>query len=178
MARPQPSRRNRLRVQSSVNDNYCVKCVTGLKECVCVSAKLESLNPSPVIARKKDLTSKSETITLHVNSSVVNPVLFVKGYPQKKGVNASYCYHSQRIKCVKDVSCVDHLNSVNPVTPDLPVGARFYQFWEKLAALGASPEVVTVLGEGYMLPFRFKPNLTRSPTVISCYISPHKNLTC
>ena len=140
-----------------------------------MSRKVQSLNPSPVISGNKDLTSKSETVNL--NSCVVNPVLFVKGYPQKKDVNPTYCYHCQRIKCVKDVSCVDHLSSVILVTnvptvaPDLPVGARFHQFWEKWAALGASPKVVTVLRS-----FRFRPNLTRSPTVISCYVNPHKNL--
>ena len=98
-----------------------------------MSGKIESLNPSPVIAGSKDLTSKSETVNLHVNSCVVNHVLFVKGYLQKKGVNPSYCCHCQR-KCVKGVSCVDHLSSVNfntnapTVAPDLPVGARLDQF--------------------------------------------------
>ena len=60
-----------------------------------MSSKLESLNPSPVLAEKKDLsvTIKSETVNLHINSCVVNPVLFAKGYLQKKGVNPSYCYH-------------------------------------------------------------------------------------
>ena len=158
MARPQLSLKNWLRVLSNVNDNYCVKCVNGLNDCACVSGKVQSLNPSPVIAGNKDLTSKSETVNLHVNSCVVNPVLFVKGYPQKNGVNPSYCYHYQRIKCVKDVSCVDHLSSVNLVTnvptvaPDLPVGARLLQFWEKWAALGASPKVVTVLREATPSP--------------------------
>ena len=36
--------------------------------------------------------------------------------------------------------------------------------------------LVTALREGYTLPFRFRPNLTRSPTVISSYTNPHKNL--
>ena len=54
--------------------------------------------------------------------------------------------------------------------------ARLHQFWEKWAALGASPKVVTVLREPYTLPFWFQPNMTRSPTVRSCYINPHKNL--
>ena len=81
-----------------------------------MSGKTGSLNPSPVIAGEKDLTGKSETVNLHVNSCVVNSVLFVKGYPQKKGVNPSYCYHCQIIKCVKDVSCVDDLCSVNLVS--------------------------------------------------------------
>ena len=38
--------------------------------------------------------------------------------------------------------------------------------WE---ALGSSPKVVATLMEGYTLPFRIRPNLTRSPTVISNY---------
>ena len=47
---------------------------------------------------------------------------------------------------------------------------------KKWAALGISPKVVTVLREGYTLPFRVRPNLTRSPTIISCYVNPHRNL--
>ena len=59
---------------------------------------------------------------------------------------------------------------------DLPVGARLHQVWEKWEALGVSPKVVTTHREGYTLPFQFRPNLTRSPTVVSSYINPHKNL--
>ena len=47
------------------------------------------------------------------------------------------------------------------------------QFWEKWEVLGSSPKVVT-LREGYTLPFRFRLNLTRSPTVISNYQNPSK----
>ena len=74
---------------------------------------------------------------------------------------------------MNDVSCVGHLSSANIVTnvPTVainpPVGARLHQFWEKWEALGLSPKVVTALREGYTLPFWFRPNLTRSPTVIS-----------
>ena len=119
MARPQLSNRDWLRVQNSINDNYFVKCVTRLKDLVYVSGKLESFNPSPVLARKKDLsvTSNSETVNLHVNSCFVNPVLFAKGYLQKKCVNPSYCYHCQK-KYVKDVSCVYHLTCVNHKFPN------------------------------------------------------------
>ena len=45
-------------------------------------------------------------------------------------------------------------------------------FWEKWEALGSSPKVVTILREGYTLPFQF--NLTRSPTVISNYVNPQR----
>ena len=84
---------------------------------------------------------------------------------------------------VKDVSCVGHLSSANLVTNiptvviDPPLGARLHKFWEKWEALGLSPKVVTTLREGYTLPFRFRPNLTRSQTVISSYTNPHKNFS-
>ena len=80
-----------------------------------------------------------------------------------------------QIKYVKNVSCAGHLSSVNLVNNaphaviDPPVGARLHQCWQKWEALGSSPKVVTTLREGYTLPFRFRPNLTRSPTVISNY---------
>ena len=48
------------------------------------------------------------------------------------------------------------------------------QFGEKWEFLGSSPKVVTTLREGYTLPFRFRLNLTRSPTVISNYQNPSK----
>ena len=137
------------------------------------------LNPSPVVAKDKIMTSKSKTVFLHVNSCVAN-VHSVTGLPQKKGVNPSYCPIYTEIKYVKDVSCVGHLSSVNLVTnvPTVaitpPVGSRLHQFWEKWEALGSSPKVVTILREAYTLPFRFRPNLTRSPTVISNYVNPQR----
>ena len=50
------------------------------------------------------------------------------------------------------------------------------KFWETWEALGDGPKVVKILKEGYTLPFRTRPNLTRSPTIISCYVNPHRNL--
>ena len=38
---------------------------------------------------------------------------------------------------------------------------------ELLANLGTGPKIVQILKEGYTFPFRTRPNLTRSPTVIS-----------
>ena len=46
----------------------------------------------------------------------------------------------------------------------------------KMGNPGATPKVVTALREGYILPFQFRPNLTRSPTVVSSSTNPHKNL--
>ena len=125
------------------------------------------------------MTSKSKTVFLHVNSCVAN-VHSVTRLPQKKGVNPNYCYDQTEIKHVNDVSCVGHLSSANivrnvpTVAINPPVGARLHQFWEKWEALGSSPKIVTTLREGYTLPFRFRPNLTRSPTVISKYVNPQR----
>ena len=172
VVKPQTSPKSRPRVQREVNDSYCVLNVTGVKDSVHVSGKKQDLNPSPV-------TSKSETVFLHVNSFVAN-VHSVTGLPQKKGVNPNYCYNHTEIKHVNHVSCVGHLCSANTVTnvPTVainpPVGARLHQFWEKWEALGSSPKVVTILREGYTLPFQFRPNLTRSPTVISNYVNPQR----
>ena len=76
----------------------------------------------------------------------------------------------------KDVGQSSSVKNVPTVVPNLLLGARLHHFWEKWAALGISPKVLTVLREGYTLPFHFRPNLTRSPTVTSCYVNPHRNL--
>ena len=86
-----------------------------------------------------------------------------------------------QLKSVKSVSCVTQLSCVNPVSNvpnvalNLPVGARLQNFWQTWLDLGAGPRVVQILQEGYTLPFRIRPKLTRIPTVISCYANPHRN---
>ena len=81
---------------------------------------------------------------------------------------------------MNDVSCVGHLSSANIVTnaPTVvvnpPVGSRLHQFWEKWEPLGSSPKVVPILRAGYTLPFQFRPNLIRSPTVIRKYVNPQR----
>ena len=85
------------------------------------------------------------------------------------------------IKIMKSASCVTQLLFANPVSnapnavPYLPVGARLQKFWDSWLKLGAGPKVVQILKEGYTLPFRVRPKLTRSPTVISCYVNPQRN---
>ena len=173
VVKPQTSARSRPGDLKSINDNHCFSNVVGLVNSVNVSDKMEGLNPSPPV------TSKSETVFPHVNSFVAS-VPFASGSPQKKGVNPVYCQSIREINHVKDVSCVDHLSFVKIVTnvptvvTNLPVGARLQQFWEKWETLGASPKVIRILREGYTLPFRFRPNLTRSPMVISKYVNPQR----
>ena len=125
----------------------------------------------------KDCFSKTRT-QLPVSYHVVSHVPFAGGSPQKKGIILE---HQRSIKSVKGVSCVNHLSSVQNVTnvplvvPNPPVGSRLHKFWEKWAALGVNPKVVSVLKEGYVLPFRSRPYLTREPTITSCYVDPHRN---
>ena len=145
--------------------------MTAQKNSVYVTGQV-GLNPTPVVARNSKVT-----LNLNIDFCVANAHI-VTGLPQRKGVNPNACQMYTEIKYVKDVSCVGHLSSVNLVTNaphaviDPPVGARLHQCWEKWEALG--PVVVTTLREGYTLPFRFRPNLTRSPTVISNYHNPAK----
>ena len=179
---------DRPRHRSSINDNYCAQFVAGEVVPVCVTGKVncvvtgveESLNSVSVTGKDfHSVTRNLKTRThLPVFCHVVNPVPFAGGLLQKKGVNPE---HQRSIKSVKGVFCVNQSSSVQnvtnvpPVVPNLPVGARLHQFWEKWAALGVSPKVLAVLREGYILPFRFWPNLTRTPTVTSCYVNPHRN---
>ena len=68
----------------SINDNYCVSNVVGLKDSVIVSDKMEGLNPPPVTDQK------NSKVTLNVDSCVAS-VPIVTGLPQRKGVNPNAC---------------------------------------------------------------------------------------
>ena len=173
VARPQLSHRSLSRGSSLINDNHCIFPVTGQKNSVLITGQGD-LNPAPVVSENSKVT-----LNFNVDSHVANAHI-VTGLPQRRGVNPTFCQMYTEIKYVKNVSCVGHLCSVNLVTNaqhaviDPPVGARLNQCWEKWEALGSSPKVVTTLREGYTLPFRFRPHLTRSPTVISNYHNPTK----
>ena len=141
-------------------------------------ASLQS-SPRNRLSVPSHVNDKKVTVDSHVDFFVAN-AHSVTGLSQKKGVNPNYCYKYTEIKYVKDVSCVGHLSSANlvtnapPVVINPPVGARLHNFCEKWEVLGSSPKVVPTLREGYTLPFQFRPNLTRSPTVISNYQNPSK----
>ena len=153
------------RASSCINDNYCV-------------TKLQTR----LLARSPQ---EDQTVNLsNVNFHVVPVVTSAPGHSQKKDLSPGQadCYYSKcKLKSVKSVSCVTQLPCVTPVTTvkhvasDLPVGARLQTFWEKWLELGAGPKVVQILREGHPLAFQIGPNLTRSPTVVSCYVNPHRN---
>ena len=120
-----------------------------------------------------------------VNCHVAKSVPSAPGHSQKKELSPgrSECQipRNYKLKYVNSVSCVTQLSVVQPVVnaPNVaqnpPVGARFQSFWKTWLDLGAGPKVVQILRECYSLPFRIRPQLRRSPTVISRYVNPHRN---
>ena len=122
---------------------------------------------------------------LNVNFHVVKVAHSVPRHSQKRDLSpgSAGCYCKEhKLKYVKSVSCVTQLScassaiNVKNAAQNLPIGARFQNYWQIWLDLGASPKVVQIRKEGYTLPFRIWPKLSRSPTVISCYVSPHRNL--
>ena len=101
-------------------------------------------------------------LNLNVNCRVAKPV---------HTAELADCYLKEhKLKYVKSASSVTQLSCVKPVTniknvaSNLPVGARLQNFWQTWLDLDAGPKVVQILKEGYTLPFRIQPKLTRSPT--------------
>ena len=79
------------------------------------------------------------------------------------------------IKPVHGVFIADTLSCAPPVdnVPDVvnlpPVGACLSPHWSKWQTLGATNRVVQILKEGYVLPFKVRPKLTRTPIIVSGY---------
>ena len=153
------------RASSRVNDSYC-------------TTKLQTrlLARSTIHTQTKD--------TLNVKFPVVPLATTAPGQSQKKDLSPGpvNCHYKKcKLKSVKSVSCVTQLSCVNPVSNvtnvafNLPVGARLQSFWQTWVDLGAGLKVVQILREGYTLPFRTRPKLTRFSTVISCYVNPQRN---
>ena len=99
--KPQTSTKSRPKDLRSINDNYCVSNVVGLKNSVIVSDKMEGLNPP------SGTDQKNSKVTLNVDSCVAS-VPIVTGLPQRKGVNPNACQLYTKIKYVKNVFCVGH----------------------------------------------------------------------
>ena len=67
------------------------------------------------------------------------------------------------------------VHSVPNVVTRQSVGGRLQKFWYIWQEMGANPRVVSVLKDGYALPFKLRPPLTRSPLIRSGYANPAKN---
>ena len=161
-----PPHHDQPRASSHINDNYCV---TKLQTRLLAGSTPQTLNTGSKLNVKLPVASHVHTAPGHSQKKELSP-----------GSAGCHC-KNYKIKSVKSVSCVIQLSCVQPVTnvknaaPDLPVGARLQNFWQTWLDLGAGPKVVQILKEGYTLPFQIRPRLTRSPTIISCYVNPHRN---
>ena len=165
-AKPLIILRDQPRASSPINDNYFVN---SLQEGLLAGSQT---------------ISQGQTLNF-VKCHVAKVVHSAPGHSQKKELSprsaACYIQRDHTLKYVKSVSCVTQLSCVPPVinvlsvAQNLPVGARLQNFWKTWLDLGAGLKVVQILKEGYTLPFRIRPKLTRSPMVISSYVNPHRN---
>ena len=110
---------------------------------------------------------------------VVNPVRTVlsHGHSQKKGVGPGNCLN--KIKHVKGVCCVNPCIFA-PSVPNVPnavaeqnVGGRLQKFWHIWLEMGANPRVVSVLRDGYTLPFKQRPPYNKGPFDSKRLCKPH-----
>ena len=144
--------------RSNSNDNYCIEA-----------------------PQEKDFVEdqKLRDLTQSVNLNVVCHVPCATGPSQRKDISPFQL--PKRIKSVKPVCCVDHclcvqhVNSAPLVVENPPVGGRLQLFWQVWLSLSSNPRVVSILKEGYSLPFKIRPLLSRSPVIVSHYSDPVKN---
>ena len=134
------------------------------------------------------LNVERQNFSVSVQQAVLCPVaspvpfvLSVRGQSQKKDGSLSLKV-KQEIKFVKDAFSVDHCvfapvvpNAHNVVNAHL-IGGRLQKFWQKWSLLGANPRVVSILKDGYILPFKVRPTLVRDPLIVSGYANPLRNL--
>ena len=152
--------------RSSINDNHC-----SMSPPVQLSLCCGALNQVP----SKDKLTCQKTVNLHV----VPPAVSVNGQLRKKNVRPST--PKVEIKSVNDALCVNqclsapNVRNVLHVVKDPPVGGRLQRFWQVWLSLGSNPRVVSILREGYQLPFKERPPLTRYPVIASGSSNPLRN---
>ena len=153
-------------VVSHINDNQCL-----WSPLVQLKSKSGDLN----------LVSATNKVTFQktVNLHVVLPAVSVKGPLQKKNVRPSHA--KIEIKSVNSAlpvnQCLFAPNVINVpcVVKDPPVGGRLQLFWQVWLSLGSNPRVVSILREGYQLPFKERPPLARFPVIVSGSSAPLRN---
>ena len=84
--------------------------------------------------------------------------------PKKKSIKCVHC-----VSFVDPSHCVHPVPNAPPVVNNQPVGACLSLYWHKWQTLGTSNRVVQILKEGYVLPFKVRPKLTRTPIIVSGY---------
>ena len=79
------------------------------------------------------------------------------------------------MSCVSQCLFAQSVLNVPHVATEISVGGRLQSFWQVWQRLGSNPRVVSVLRDGYILPFRERPHLSHFPLIVSKYASPSKN---
>ena len=154
---------------SPINDNYCVT-----KAGLLAGSKHSRLCFIPRGSRK-DRHSDTTVTSCRLHSC--KSCTFCNRAFTKEDTSPVFvtCFQQKELKYMKDVPCIAQLSFVRPVTnaqtvaSNLPVGARL----QNLAEYGCWSETSSNPQRG-LRPTRL--NLTRSPTIISCYVNPHRNL--
>ena len=158
---------------SNISDSYCINPTSVPVNLV----RLDSESQKTEFSKTLNVVTLKSDVCCHAVSLV--PTVHSHGLPQKKGVSPGHCL--SKINHVKGVCCVDQCLFV-PSVPNVPnavveqpVGGRLQQFWHIWQEMGANPRVVSVLRDGYSLPFKQRPRLTRFPLVQSGYANPVKS---
>ena len=142
----------------SINDNYCI------------------LDPVPVALSMQFVEGVEDK-----NISVVAPCTFCNKY--LKAVTKERCKSSIRTKerdkiyekcfCCRSLCFCPYCFQC-PQCPTCSAGRRSSA--SLLALLDMNPSVVSILRDGYVLPFKILPPLVRDPLIVSGYANPLKNL--
>ena len=132
----------------------------------------------------KTETHKTVDFQTSVNYSVVGHVPSATKnvrQPQKKGLSPPLKkVEIKSVNCVSFVvQCVSapSVPSAHSVVHAPLVGGCLQPFRQSWAHLGANPRVVSILKEGYVLPFKLKPLLVRYPLIVSGYAHPQRNIS-
>ena len=143
-AGPHTTLHDRPRGSSHTNDNQCViSPIQGMLPTSLKTVKCVHFTQSPTCTRKTVNFQTQDSLSVSLNA--VGHVLFVKGLLQKKDVSPVIVpTYIEKLKYVKNVSCVDPLSfastvqNAKHVAQNLPVGARFQNFWQTWLDLGVT----------------------------------------
>ena len=83
--------------------------------------------------------------------------------------NASFLPKHAGVSSLRQSASVINVRDAPTVLTSPPVGGRLQVFWQTWASMGASPRVVSILKNGYTLPFQTKPPLAWEPLILSHY---------
>ena len=156
------------RASSRINDNYCV---TKLQTRLLAGSTPQTINTWLKSNVKLPVASHVHTSPGHSQKRELSP-----------GSAGCHCksYKNEIKVCEKCFLCHSIVlcptcNNCQKCCTKSACRGQTSKLLANLAGSGSRCKVVQILKEGYTLPFRIRPRLTRSPMVISCYVNPHRN---